>query len=174
MIVYLKLLVLFVRIVDLIIYQSINFIEFERIQSNMNHIIIHLCFFVIFIFHKVNINYGFLGNLKNTKCFQPVKLVHVFSFRNWNRMPCIQGFLSNLNNFRNVRRYFAGNLDSCEREGLTVSHLIEFSCELLPHCRTLIVKALSDRNIVVGRRKKLCSFMFYSDDLTPHTSQSCP
>ena len=72
MIVYLKLLVLFVRIVDLIIYQSINFIEFERIQSNMNHIIIHLCFFfVIFIFHKVNINYGFLGNLKNTKCFQP-------------------------------------------------------------------------------------------------------
>ena len=136
-----------------------------------------ICVFLLFSFFttdKVNINYGFLGNLKNTKCFQPVKLVHVFSFRNWKRMNCIQGFLSNLNNLRNVRRYFACNLDSCEREGLTVSHLIEFSCELLPHCRTLIVKALSDRNIVVGRRKKLCSFMFYSDDLTPHTSQSCP
>ena len=74
-------------------------------------------------------------------------------------MNCIQGFLSNLNNFRNVRRYFACNLDSCEREGLTVSHLIEFSCELLPHWRTLIVKARSDRNIVGGRRKKLSSFI---------------
>ena len=148
--------------------------KYEPSHSSHYHSFVFFSLFSFFTTHKVNINYGFLGNLKNTKCFQPVKLVHVFSFRNWNRMPCIQGFLSNLNNFRNVRRYFAGNLDSCEREGLTVSHLIEFSCELLPHCRTLIVKALSDRNIVVGRRKKLCSFMFYSDDLTPHTSQSCP